>query len=398
MWSVSTPTARHSWCNSTRGAGFQASALSYTTPNTITDLELVQWDLDSELEIAVMTSAGVTVYDATAGFVSPLSLSAGPLQAGSGFAGTLTALSDDGQAATHLAWASYGSSTLLRVFDSYGLVSSADLNGLDVVALRAADYDGDLDDDVFLTDSASQDVRLLFADTSSGYDFAPSSPHIFHAGGSGDLNPALADFDGDGDVDLVVAANDASGPDEVFVFKGETVDELTTQPQFGPKIGETVATHTLGLVIFSLIEPTDFPSSAFALAPTHIRIKALYQPAIGQLIDLGATQTFDFAADVGNPGVIPAEMDLQELGIVNEVYSLEARLVNINPVWGNVRHAWPATVVTFAVDDDSEQLLLERTGASIAVEVEPLEDPGGNGTFICQPVATQLPPQQPINP
>jgi len=96
--------------------------------------------------------------------------------------------------------------------------------------IRAADVNGDGNDDVIVSDPGTGCLRVLLADATGS--FSPSAWQSF-AAGAGVSQFVLADVDGDGRRDLV-AANQVSGDVSVRLAAGRAAGSPAT-PLFGPE-------------------------------------------------------------------------------------------------------------------------------------------------------------------
>ena len=170
-----------------------------------TDVEAVQWDGDSALEIAVLTGVGVYLYEQSGQLIQVLFK-----PAAESVIGNLVVL-DTAQGGGRVAWmTTTGTDATIHVQSPVSSENTIiDLSGVVPVALTSANWDGDGDDELLLTRGDEPEVRRFDPlESSQPLDLLDGIRYPLHpqAGTAGTVtSPALCgDIDGDQDVDLVV--------------------------------------------------------------------------------------------------------------------------------------------------------------------------------------------------
>ncbi len=194
-------------------AGAWSSLPTLAVSGAVRDVVALQWDADAGLELAVLTDTGVYVYDGDQTLLNAWN---------SAFAGgALARVSQAGQSLDRLAWISaYAPPNLqwLRTLSADGSFEHIDLGALDAYALASADFDADGDSDLLIAPRHGnallwlENLRTTGQPSCPTFVVAPSTARVFEfpekpvgAPATTQLAwPAVADFDGDGDFDMVI--------------------------------------------------------------------------------------------------------------------------------------------------------------------------------------------------
>jgi hypothetical protein len=333
---------------------------SFVALGTVLDLVPLQWTAGGAQELAVLTSAGVFVHS-TSGALLASYASALP-------GGTIARIAQSGTSTDRIAWTTAYSTTLgqsLYTLSPGGIDGELELDPFDVVSSQGADFDGDGDDDLMYSHRFSYQLVYVENLRSAQNPYAESftldaTTVIYEVGpdGSAPENvawPAVADYDLDGDLDLVFACERGQ---QVRYVRGDRIDHGARQPRF---VSATYASAG-GSLSVQLAAPATAPAPGASLVVDVWRQATLADP----LEQDGIARVV-----VPWPTSWPASIDLpipEGNDHFYAVYSLEARAgYEVSP--GMFDDFAPAAVGCFAVDTATVGELEAMEGAATAIEV-----------------------------
>ena len=351
--------------NGTGGSptGF-APAASFTIDDAAESFTLLQWDADPQLEVAVLTGYGVELYELD-GTLIDLWQAALP-------GGVIAPLRQTGQT-DRLVWiTAYGPpcQQMLMVLSPSGIDDFVDLGALDAFAGVTRDFDLDGDDDLLISHRYSQEL-LWFenqrdAQHPDGASFTsdPSGMQLFEVGPPGvgapenESWPVVADFDGDGDADVLFAAERAL---EIRVFRGQAVDESQQTVSFDSASYAAAAGAQQGTLTLGVLAPAAPPSGA-----THLEVELWSQADASSFVDAAALALVRVPLQSGTMAVdlpIPESQD-----VFHTLYHVQLRCVDLDG-GGNVVARHPAQIASFAVYTADVQQLENEYGSAPATPV-----------------------------
>ncbi len=267
-------------------AGVWTSQSGPGASGALRDVVALQWDGDAALELALLTDTGVYVHDDNFTLLRSWS---------SAYAGgALARVSQAGQALDRLAWISdYAPPQLqwLRTLSADGSFEHVDLGALDAYALVSADFDADGDSDLLIAPRHGEALLWLENLRSAGqpacptFVVTPATARVFELPeqplGAPQLEqrawPAVADFDADGDFDLLIGVEATRS---VLTRLGDWIDEapqrcdvldahydaalMRLELELAPPQAGLVATHWLVDIWRAADEHAQLDGEAFA--------------------------------------------------------------------------------------------------------------------------------------
>ncbi len=348
------------------------------------DGELLDWDGDGQLELAVLTTAGLAIMERNGTL-----LGSWPQNSTGGH---LTAFSENWLSGERLAWhleGGGGATEWLTVLDSGGLHETLDLTGLGIVGMAAGDLDNDGDDEVALSITSARELLVLRNQRSpaatTGASF--SMPNILTVALGQSNSPApnnvakpiLADLDGDGDIDFFQTVEDE---EKYFVQRNQQVleGEMRATPiDLEYRLTDNPLTGTLKVTVNHPVTPragmTHYQVTTWGMLDAWST--PLPTAILNQLIPV---QT------VGNDQTL--EIVLPETVIYfPRVYAIEISQVRVG-AHGEVLERSPVGAYYFAMEDIAEERIeiYEDWGPRLDVMprsyVEGTADPKNPGGFV----------------
>lgn len=365
------------------GAGGFAPGASITASAPCLSLEIVRWDADAAGEIALLTELGVELFDDDGSFETgfPAALPGG----------ALCTLSEAGNPVERLLWitaAAPSTSQFMMTLSPAGVGDLINLGALDAFAAVATDYDLDGFDDVLLSHKYSHELlwlenqRSAASPTGASFSAYSSDMLTFNVGTStspapeNDAWPIVADFDGDGDDDVVFPSELSQ---ELTVLRGETADESLRFALPSSVTFSIDAVTQLGVLQLSLEEPALVPMSANALEIEVWRRADLSGPMDSHSVE---------HLIVPLPASWPLDVDVplpESAAEFSSLYYLQVRLV-AQDSQGAVARSFPTTVLAYAAT------ALNSTALALTDEVtdvSPIVVPdGGNNEGTAQNMMT----------
>lgn len=346
-------------CLSTTSAGGTSfvDGPSTVVPNDVSDFVLIQWDADAELEVAMLTTAGLEIREPDGTLIT--SVTAYPT------GGRLVAIDVEGTAQQKVAWVTLHPNAvneLLIVGNASGFEAAQMLAPLQTVGLEAADIDGDGNGDLIFTGKTGYYALIAFQQAGSpSFGFGPSMFIIVDlvadpgsAAPNLEAEPAAADIDGDGDVDVVCAIDRPDpGVDVVSRVANTVIDAEVYRPLLPPSFtyafeGEEV----IGQADLSIVLPSPTaPANEVPAAATHVDVVVWRSEGDGENPGRVAVQhdTIDLSAPEGQfPLTLNVVIDEPQWPF-DAIYAIEIRYVERDGA-GELLQAFPARIGIFTAD------------------------------------------------
>ena len=309
-------------------AGVFSAGPSFQGPAQINELVLLQWDVDSALELAVLTDLGVELFDADGTSLGQFS-AALP-------GGALCSFGQQGTSRERLVWiTAYAppAQQFLMSLSPLGVDDLVDLGSLDAFAIVSTDYDLDGDDDILISHRYS--YQLLWIENQrtpsgpSGPSFVqdPGDMLLFEVEAPGlgaaenRAHPVVADFDLDGDDDVFFASERS---DDVTVFRGEAVDEDDLRPDAVAGVYTIDYTLLEGNLTLTVAGPTTAGAGA-----THLQIDLWRQADIASAVEPVAVSRQELPLPSSWPAqvmVVVPEVD----AAFDTIYHIQIRIVGLD--------------------------------------------------------------------
>ena len=375
---------------------------SFTNSEIVHDFVVLDWDGVSGRETAFVSDSGVWVLaaDGTKTLV----------RSGAGSSDRLCSIEDDvlGNDRLVLATASAAGSIghRLEVIDQGGIEAALDLGGADVVALASGDFNKDGLGDLALSQSATHEL-LLLRNTGAGttFEMTPNNHLRLGSGGTTTTNlaePAIGNFDGDADLDIVFPLQDES----TVVFHRNWQrdhEKLLTQV-----VGGTydVSGGQSGVLTLFIDGPEVMPSGANCL-----ELVVWHQDQPSSPTDPVALSREMLVLGAGGSGGFGGQMtwttELQAPLGASILHDIEVRLVERDATSGAILQAAPTEVWSFGTDSDALEEIGTNHGVpySALVPIFPpgqgsgpgVQPPGGVGTIPlgCVPCFDEIPIPEP---
>jgi hypothetical protein len=340
----------------------QRSGSSWTTVLSLPiqggalDVVALQWDGDAPLELAVLSEQSVSLFDHDGALLRVL---AAPLAGGA-----IARLQRTGQTTDRLAWVgAYAPPQVqwLRTLAPDGTFEHLELGDLGVYSANAADFDADGDSDLLLAPRLGE--RLLWLENLHNpgqtapltFEVAPSSGRVFYLRDGGDASqvavqasePAVADFDGDGDFDIVAGVQQTR---ELVLHLGDWIDEGAQRASV------TFGYHDAQAQTVEL--QFDAPPST-SFVPTHWQLDVWRAGSAVAPCASQAVQSAEFA------GYFPSNVvvNFDEPGpLFQAVYHIRLQPVQRN-AQGQIVASGMATLFAFSVDEATTAQLVLQPGA-----------------------------------
>jgi hypothetical protein len=342
-------------------SGYESGSATITLQGNAKDLAVVDWDGDGDKEIAFRTVAGLEVWDVNG--TSLLTI------ANATTAGALCTLPMQGATKQRLAWiTTNGSNQELRILGDGVTTQVIDFGaGFGAAGMNAADHNLDGQADLYVTTTASHYVKVFRVDPSSNpfvsampseqipyqHELANSTP----APGM-KTSPLVADFDHDGDADLVLPVDrTATGVTRhVETVRGAAIDETLFR-----SVLEELRIHS-GIedgeswLQFNAFIPT---FSIGGLSPTHLDIRIWRQAwnestqALDPIDPTGRLYRFAIAQD--ETTVVTLGLEGQTASEFNDAYRIIIEPVLVDG--GVVTKHFPARITALAGSESTLNIL-----------------------------------------
>jgi len=349
-------------------AGFQAAA-------PCRNLVVLRWDADAGEEVAVLTDLGVELYDDGG---APLKSwpSAVP-------GGTLCKFSQQGALGDRLLWfTAYAppAEQWMMTLSPAGVDDVVNLGALDAFAAVPVDYDLDGFEDVLVSHKYSHELLWFENQRSAANPTGPSFSAYYNdmigfrvgpPGTGAPENaawPIVADFDGDGDPDIVFPVELT---DELAVLRGETIDQSTMLAPVSAANYDIDPATLGGVLQVTLDRPAALPATADA-----VEIEVWRQPDLAGPVDAHSVEHLVVALPPSWPLVV--DVPLPEVDAeFTSTYHLQVRLLE-HDAQGGVARAYPTQVASFALlAADVDTLKLDPTTVDTLAVPAPIPDSSG---------------------
>jgi len=284
--------------------------------------------------------------------------------------GAIARIQRAGQTTDRLAWVGACAPPQvhwLRTLAPNGTFEHLELGNLGAYSAKAADFDPDGDSDLLLAPRLGE--RLLWLENlhSPGqnapltFDVTPWSGRIFflHQGGDASQSavqaaePAVADFDGDGDFDIAVGVQHTR---ELLLRRGDWIDEC------GQRASVAFGYHDAQAQTVEL--QLDAPPST-SFAPTHWQLDVWRADSAGAACASQAVQSTEFA------GYFPSNVvvNFNETGpLFDAAYHIRLQPVQ-RDAQGQLVASGMATLFAFSVSEDTAAQLALQPGAEPELEL-----------------------------
>lgn len=350
----------------------------FTTSSTIRQLVPIEWDGDSSLEIAVLTDTRVEVREIN----GTLNYSRSCAIPG----GALARLQRAQESEDRLAWLgnlnTAGLQSLVIFSNDSGVESSLGMGLLGSVGMTAVDYDLDGDSDLVLSIRSAHDLRVQFdttlgslsgapsfANTTAGLLLVPVGPTATQASSNDLRSIGVADFDGDGDIDL--AAPVESSQKIEFRFD-DTVDESTFQ------MTPDSATFDIDSQTNEGVLELDYPSPSIPTGATELQVTVWKQDDVNSDFEDSAVQdTFCVPVD-SNGMLIEVPLPVSSSSFT-EIYNVQLTFI-ITDSGGAILRSFPDTIYSIAMDSSTITDLLNEPDVTTTFDVVDNTDGLGIGT------------------
>ncbi|MEQ8765702.1 MAG: hypothetical protein RL885_17390 [Planctomycetota bacterium] len=363
------------------------TSVVWTAPGPIFDIAWIDWQGDGASEILVVHAGGIDVRSDTG---AEIFAQIAPLE--SGIACVFSQLGFAPERAAVLLKIQGLAGSLLQVFDGNDVEPYWLLGNVGPTGITAGDIDGDQDDDLLVTWTFDRTAPYLRNVSDGNPPDGSTATFAFEPGGFLDLGigvgpnpeqsgePALGDFDGDGDLDALVPVPAA---DQVGLYTGLKEDANEHRVSVDSALGEYRYTFDwdqgpAGTLSIPMLAPLTPLASA-----TDLEIVTWSQPAFGQPLDPLAKkrQLLALPAAFQSP-CIQTFSPVQPW--MPTVWSLEARLVERDGM-GRLISAGPTLTLAVSIDQDStEGLLPSSIGPQILLTFLELGSPP-NGLGYLEP-------------
>ncbi len=317
-------------------AGASPQETSFTLPAPANDLRAVDWVGTPAREIAVLTGTTVTIHRLGGLTVAGFGL-AGPVSA-------WTVLRRTATGSERLAFVvRSGGQDVLQVAAHGTALASYPLGAQGVVTLAARDIDLDGDDDLIATRSSSGHALLLYRQADGSFFLGTGGSGEIDlgagpaAGDPGTAGIAFADFDGDGDHDLLAPV---PALDALSLVENRLLDAALARP--GLSARAFVENLDSGAVHVEL----ELQAPAVTLAgATHVELTAWRQTQAAN-----GPQRVAFARVLvpGGSWPLTTNLDFDNLAGAELLHEIEARQV-VADAAGDVITAAPSSFACFSV-------------------------------------------------
>lgn len=335
------------------GAGGLTTEAGFQTFNSAYDLELLDFDGDGKDEVAALTTYGVEVFEVDGTPVAAMSWTLAPL-----IAAVLRTPAGTPDQLALITTLGNGSQWLLT-FDTVGETGPWGLGALGIVRAVAGDLDDDGDPDLAFSVTTSNEVVTLVNTGSVAAALFDTAPvFVSHPFGDPARDPssngaglALADFDHDGDLDILAPIQGDHPSGNVFsdieVIRGTVEDESRLM---------------VGVEASALVTETPGGDSRFETA---------FLPPLDPLAESGTRQleiTVWTTPSLSDPTQSEAYVSTTRIGLPTPETSIEERtfgfVSSINVVGEDILH----TLVFRQVLVDGSDVVVARGPAVTAIQ------------------------------
>lgn len=381
-----------------RTAAAWTTVLTLPIPGGARDVVALQWDGDAPLEFAALSEQCVSFFDHDGGLLRVLTA---PLAGGA-----IARLERAGQPTDRLAWVgAYAPPQVqwLRTLAPDGSFEHVELGNLGAYSANAADFDGDGDSDLLLAPRMGE--RLLWLENLHSpaqsapltFEVAPWSGRVFHLHAGNEASEFAVQA-----AEPTVADFDGDGDFDIAVGVQHTRELLL---RLGDWVDECAqrASVTYGYhdAQAQTVELQFDAPLATSFAPTHWQLDVWRADSAAGALAPQAVQSAEFAGYF--PSNVVVNFDEQDL-LFEAVYRIRLQPVQ-RDAQGQLVASGMATLFAFSVSESAAAQLLLQPGAEAALDlpssisasvgVRPSVRRGRrNGTFPTGNPPTPAPPAQ----
>ncbi len=323
-------------------------SFSFSATAPILDIALLNWSGNSNLEIAVITTSGIEIYNFFGNERFAFSVTTA--------AAVIAPFRQSGYPRDRLAVAAeFPTNNALFILDQTGIETPAiNFGAIKTVGIDAGDVDDDGSDDLVLRSDTTEEVIVFYNSSAGTPTFSMANSSLIDIGlgdapATGDESfPDLSDFDLDGDLDLFVCS---FVQDTAYLLSNQVFDRSTITPTLTSSTVYVVGGNqppSLGMVM-------DEPLQQF-----------IYYNSMEWTIYKGADAfsnvapvPYYHAYDPVDPWPSAFSLSLDQVQDTSSaVHYVIFRLAHINPITARPERVGPHTLVAFSTDSTPEMSAL----------------------------------------